>query len=131
MTPVQGFLVFLVITLAFLGAAVVSGLRAKRAVHLPCVAGAVLALLVTIYYAEKLGGEYDLKTAGVITPIHLFLAKLTTLGYLLPVFTGVRTLRNQAGRKLHGRVAFAVLFMTVVTAATGTAMVLMSEPLQP
>ena len=30
MTPVQGFLVFLVITLAFLGAAVVSGLRANK-----------------------------------------------------------------------------------------------------
>jgi hypothetical protein len=32
-------------------------------------------------------------------------------------------------RKLHGRVAWSVLGMTVLTAVTGTLMVYMSEPL--
>ena len=129
MTPVAGFLTFLAVTLAFLGAAVVSGYQAKRKVHLPCVALAVVSLLVTIYYAEQLGEQYDLETAGLMTPVHLFLAKTTTLAYLAPVVTGIRTLRNAGGRKLYGRVAWIVLLMTVITAGTGTAMVLMSDPL--
>jgi heme A synthase len=129
MTTVVGFLLFLVITLAFLGAAVYSGRQAKRKVHLPCVAGAVVCLLVTIYYAEQLGTLYDLETAGIVTPVHLFLAKTTTLAYLAPVFTGVRTIRNQSARKTHGKVAYFVLLMTVLTAATGAAMVFMSTPL--
>ena len=129
MTPAAGFVTFLLITLAFLGAAVVSGLKAKRKVHLPCVGLAVLSLVVTIYYAEKLGDLYDLKAAGFMTPLHLTLAKITTLAYLAPVITGVRTLRNPGGRKFHGRVAFFVLLMTVLTAVTGTSMLLMSEPL--
>ena len=104
-------------------------MRANRKVHLPCVAGAVLCLLATIYYAEQLGKQYDLESAGIITPVHLFLAKTTTLAYLAPVVTGIRTLRNQEGRKLHGKVAYFVLFMTVLTAVTGTAMVLMGTPL--
>ena len=127
MTPVVGFLVFLVITLVFLGAAVVTGRAARRKAHLPCVAGAVICLLATIYYAERLGELYDVKTAGFITPLHLFLAKTTSVAYLAPVITGIRTMRNSATRKLHGRVAYFVLFMTVLTAVTGTAMVLMSE----
>lgn len=129
MTTVVGFVLFLVITLAFLGAAVVSGRKAARKVHLPCVAAAVISLLVTIYYAEQLGDDYDLESAGFITPLHLFLAKTTTLAYLAPLATGVRTLRSQATRKLHGRVAYSVLSLTVLTAMTGAAMVFMSEPL--
>ncbi len=129
MTPVFGFLFFLVVTLAFLGAAVATGLKANRKVHLPCVGGAVVSLLITIYYAELLGDLYDLETAGWMTPLHLFLAKTTTLAYLAPVVSGVCTLRNQAHRKLHGKVAYFVLLMTVLTAVTGAAMVFMSEPL--
>lgn len=129
MTPVAGFLTFLAVTLAFLGAAVVSGYRARRMVHLPCVVLAVVSLIVTIYYAEKLGESYDLESAGFITPLHLFLAKTTTVAYLAPVVTGALTLRRAQNRKLHGRVAWFVLFMTVITAATGTAMVFMSDPL--
>jgi hypothetical protein len=129
MTPAVGFVTFLLVTLAFLGGAVVTGLKANRKVHLPCVALAVLSLVVTIYYAEQLGDLYDLKAAGFMTPLHLALAKITTLAYLAPVITGVRTLRNPASRKFHGRVAFFVLFMTVLTAITGTSMLLMSNPL--
>jgi hypothetical protein len=125
MTPAAGFVTFLVVTLIFLGCAVVTGLKARRKAHLP----AVLSLVVTIYYAEKLGDLYDLKAAGFMTPLHLTLAKITTLAYLAPVITGVKTLKNPSSRKLHGRVAFFVLLMTVLTAVTGTSMLLMSDPL--
>jgi len=129
MTATQGFLVFLAITLALLGGVVHTGFRAQRRKHLPLVAGAVVALGVTIYYAERLGELYDLEAAGMIYPIHLFLAKSTTLSYLLPLIFGPLTIRDRKWLKVHRRIAFLVLFLTVVTAATGTVMVFMAERL--
>jgi len=127
--PTIGFLTTLGATLAFLGCAVVTGYRARRALHLTSVGGAVAMLATTIYFALELGELYDLESAGVITPIHLTMAKLNTAAYLLPVVTGIRTLRNPAGRKLHGRVAWAVLAMTVMTSTTGGLMLLWAERL--
>ena len=109
MSPEVGFVSMLLVTLAFLGAVVATGLRAQRKRHLVLVAGAVASLGVTIYYAEKLGGLYDLEAAGAITPVHLAMAKLTTLSYLLPIVTGIRTIRNPRTRPLHRKVAFVVL----------------------
>lgn len=129
MTPTIGFIGALAMTLVFLGAAVVTGFKAKRRVHLSCVAGAVAMLVATIYYAIELGKLYDLDSAGIITPIHLKTAKVNTAAYLLPVITGLRTLKNPAGRKLHGRVAMAVLALTVFTAVTGALMLYWSTPI--
>jgi hypothetical protein len=129
MEPLTGLVLFLIITLALLGAVVVTGLAARRRVHLFCVTGALVFLGVTIYYAEKLGDLYDLKSAGVITPIHLAVAKTTVLAYLLPVITGIRTIRNPSRKPTHRKVAFLVLGLTLITALTGTAMVLMATPL--
>ena len=129
MSPTVGFVVFLALTLAGLGGAVATGLRARRRLHLPCVAAALACLAATIYYAKALGHHFDLKSAGAITPIHLTLAKVTTALYVLPVATGITTIFRPATRRWHRRVAFLVLAMTVVTAITGTVMLLMSEPL--
>ncbi len=129
MSPTAGFLASLGLTLVFLGCAVVTGYKAKRVWHLSSVASAVLMLVATIYYALELGELYDLESAGVITPIHLTMAKVNTAAYLLPVVTGLRTLKNPKGRKLHGRVAWAVLILTVFTAATGGLMLLWATPL--
>ncbi len=129
MDAVTGFLLFLGLTLAALGVVVVSGFRARRNVHIPAVVCAVVLLLVTIYYAEQLGTQYDLETAGAIYPVHLFFAKVTTPAYLLPIVTGIRTLKKPAGLRWHKRMAFLILLLTVVTAATGTAMVFMADPI--
>jgi len=129
MFPAVGFLLFLVITLVFLSVAVVTGLKASRKRHFVAVAGAVISLLITIYWAERLGTLYDLDEAGFMTPLHLTVAKATSVAYLLPVITGLRTIKNSEGRKFHGRIAFGVLILTVFTAVTGVLMVLMSEPL--
>lgn len=129
MSPTVGFLFALALTLVFLGASVATGLKARRKQHISCVSGAVLMLVATIYYALELGELYDLESAGVITPIHMNMAKVNTAAYLLPVFTGLRTMKNPKGRKLHGRVAFAVLVLTVFTAATGGLMLLWATPL--
>lgn len=129
MSPILGFVLFLVITLSLLGLTVWTGRRARRKPHLCFVACSVSALAVTIYYAEALGETLDLKAAGRIYPVHLFIAKSAVLAYLLPVVSGIRTLRNPQGRKLHGRIAFFVLGLTALTAVTGIWMVLASEPL--
>jgi F0F1-type ATP synthase membrane subunit c/vacuolar-type H+-ATPase subunit K len=129
MSPFVGFLAFLVVTLAFLGGAVATGFAAKRRVHLPLVAGAVASLLTTIWFAEKLGHAYDLESAGRIYPVHLFLAKATTLLYLLPIASGVATIRNPRVRPWHRRIAFLVIALTVVTAVTGTWMLLAADPI--
>ncbi len=129
MTATTGFVTFLVVTLGLLGGAVATGLRAQRRRHIPIVLSAVASLGFTIYYAEQLGHAYDLEAAGRIYPIHIFFAKLATLSYLLPIATGIATIRNATRRPLHRRVAFLVLALTVVTAITGTWMILAAEPL--
>lgn len=129
MSPTVGFVVFLALTLAGLGCAVATGLRARRRLHIPCVAASLACLAATIYYAKELGRHFDLEAAGPITPIHLTLAKVTTALYLLPIATGIATIFRPATRPWHRRVAFLVLAMTVLTAITGTAMILMAKPL--
>jgi len=129
MTAELGFVGFLALTLVLLGVVVATGLRALRRIHVTCVALALAALATTIYYAVKMGEHYDLASAGVITPIHLNLTKITTLAYLAPLVTGWMTTRNPARRPWHRRCAFVVLALTVATAVTGTWMVLASDRL--
>ncbi|MFT4542733.1 MAG: heme A synthase [Planctomycetota bacterium] len=131
MTPLVGFILFLVVTLAFLGATVATGLKAHRKAHLRYVVGSIVSLGIAVYYAEKLGETLDLESAGKIYPIHLVLAKTAVAAYLLPVISGIRTLRNPAGKTLHRRIAFLVLGLTVLTAITGVWMVIACEPLEP
>lgn len=127
MTPTIGFVGSLIVTLACLGVAVVTGYKAKRKVHLTSVLGAVVMLVLTIYYAIELGKLYDLHYDSTITKVHLNVAKVNTAAYLLPALTGIRTLKNPAGRKLHGRVAWAVLLLTVFTAVTGIIMLMRAD----
>lgn len=130
MTPIFGFLFFLALTLVSLGVVFVTGHRANLRVHIPMVVVTVFMLGATILYAERLGETLDLEAAGVIYPIHLFFAKTTTVAYLLPVITGVMTLRDRGRRKLHGKIAWTVLVLTVVTAATGTWMAVKAPALE-
>jgi len=129
MTPLHGFPTFLGLTLVLLAGVVATGKRAKRKLHIPLVCLTVVSLGVTIYWAERLGELYDLEAAGWIYPFHLTVAKIATASYLFPVFTGLRTLKHPATRAIHGRVAFIVLGLTVLTAVTGTWMLLASDRL--
>src|SRR6185436_13406857 len=124
MTAERGFVAFLALTLVLLGAVVWSGLHARRRIHLSCVAATVLALAITIWFAVEMGKHYDLSAAGWITPVHLWLAKGTTLAYLAPFATGVMTLRDPRWRPRHRVCAFAVIGLTVATAVTGTWMLM-------
>lgn len=129
MSPGVGFLAFFLLTLAFLGAVVATGLRAKRKLHLAFVGLAVAALGVTIYYAYGLGRIYDLERAGWITPVHMALARGNTAALLVPVATGIATWRDPRWRPMHRRMAFLVLALTVVTAVTGCWMLWLAPPI--
>ncbi|HED66370.1 MAG TPA: hypothetical protein ENJ09_12550 [Planctomycetes bacterium] len=129
MSPTIGFPLFLVITLAFLGGVVATGYAAHRRRHIPLVVCSVISLGITIFFAERLGHLFDLKATGWIYPFHLALAKTTTLSYLLPVVFGSLTIREPTWLLWHRRVAYLVLFLTVITAATGAWMLCIAERL--
>ncbi len=122
-----GFIGFLVLTVALLVAVAWTGFKAKRKIHLPLVALTVASLAMAIRYALLVGPHYDLDSAGVITPIHMTIARVTTAAYLLPVITGVRTLKNPSCRPLHRKAAFLVIGLTVLAAITGVAMLSMAD----
>lgn len=124
-----GFVTFLVLTLAFLAGTVSSGLRAKRRVHFLCVAGAVACLVATIHHALGVGELYDLAKAGWITPVHMWMAKIATAAYVLPVVSGLRTIFHPPTRRLHRKIAFLVLSLTILAAVTGTWMLLVAPRL--
>jgi len=128
-SPVTGFLLFLGVTLVCLAGAVVTGRAARRKIHFRWVATAVVCLGVTIYYAERLGELYDLESAGWIYPFHLLNAYVTTASYLVVIGSGFATIKRSSRRKTHGRIAYSVLVLTVMTAVTGTWMMLAASPL--
>ena len=128
-SPTVGFLTFLGLTVVLLVFVTWTGLAGRRALHIPLVITTVVSLAVAIVYAKQLGTLYDIESAGVITPVHLTLAKITTAAYLAPVVTGVALLRGREVRRWHRWVAFTVLGMTLITTVTGAWMILASERL--
>lgn len=129
MSATAGFITFLVTTVLLLGAVLWTGFRAQRKQHIPLVVLTLVSLGTAIYFAEQLGREYDLESAGVIKPVHLALAKIATASYLLPLVTGIRTIFVPKTRRVHRNVAFLVLALTVAALVTGTMMVMAATPL--
>jgi hypothetical protein len=127
MSSGQGFVAFLAITVLLLGGVVVTGMQKRRPVHLVLVFLALVSLGTTIVFAERLGTHFDLESAGAIYPIHLFVAKATTAAYLLPIVTGIATIRNVDRLRWHRRAAWSVLALTLLTAVTGSWMLLAAE----
>jgi len=123
------FIGMFLLTVVLLLSVAWTGHKARRSLHLKLVVVTVASLAFTIFVAERLGRNYDLDAAGRIYPIHMFLAKTATASYLLPVVTGIATLRNQRFRRLHGRIALVVILLTVSAAVTGTWMILQAPPL--
>lgn len=124
-----GFCVAVGATVVFLVVVVVTGLRGRITVHIPCVAATLGSLGVAIYFALELGTVYDLDAAGAITPVHKTIAKLATASYLLPLVTGVRTLSSRTRRKAHFVAAMIALSLTALATVTGTWMLLEAPPI--
>ena len=70
-----------------------------------------------------------MKATGWIFDVHMAFAKTGTAAYVLPLITGIWTIKNPSGRRVHSRVAFLVLTITVLAAGTGLWMILAAEPL--
>jgi hypothetical protein len=126
-----GFVAAVASTVGFLVAVVVTGVKGRITVHIPCVLATLLSLSAAIWFALELGTVYDLSTAGAITPIHKLIAKLATASYLLPIVTGIRTLRSSEHRRLHFACAMVALVLTASATVTGTLMLLWSTKLVP
>ena len=124
MWPLIAFVTAVSLTVVLLIAVVITGVRGKISVHIPCVLATFVALGTAIWFALQLGKIYDLPAAGVITPIHLTLAKVATAAYLAPVITGIRTLKSSSHRRAHLIAAMIALFLTATALVTGTLMLM-------
>jgi hypothetical protein len=125
--PTLRFFASLLATVVLLLATVYTGYTKRLRLHFVCVAGSVSLLGASIWAALQLSAIYDIHSAGWITPLHLTLARITTLLYLLPLVTGLWTYRDRGQRKKHRAAAFLVLGLTVLTTITGAWMLLASE----
>lgn len=130
MTPITAFAAAFLVTLVLLGVVAWSGMRAKRRVHVTAVGLTVASLGVTIWRAYRLGDTLDLDSAGIITPIHLTLARAATLAIVLAIGLGVRTLYAPGTVRRHRAVAWLALSIVVLSAITGVVMVALAQPAQ-
>lgn len=131
MDPLVGFFGFLALTVVLLVAVCWSGFAGRRALHVPLVVVTVVSLGASIYYAKELGRYYDLETAGLITPVHLTIAKITTALYLVPIATGIATLAGKDVKRFHRFAALSVVLLTLITTATGAWMLAASDRIEP
>jgi len=131
LTDVQGFLAGLAATVVVLVGVIVSGMRERRRIHIPLVIVFFATLGTTIWFAERMGRALDLKAAGWITPVHLALAKTTTLAYALPMISGMLALTSERWKARHKCLAWLLIAMTLATVATGAWMALKAPHLAP
>jgi hypothetical protein len=124
-----GFCTAVGLTVLLLVAVVVTGVRGRITVHLPCVAATLASLATAIWFAKQLGTQFDLASAGVVTPIHMTFAYVATAAYVLPIVTGIRTLRSRKHRRLHFLAAMLVLALTAAATVTGALMLWWADAL--
>jgi hypothetical protein len=123
-TDFHAFLAALLATVLVLVGVVTTGLRAKRRAHIPLVATFFAALTLTIVMAVRMGATLDFEKAGWITPVHHLMARATLVLYLLPVTTGLLTLRDARWYPRHRVCAWSLVGLTLLTVATGMWMAL-------
>lgn len=126
------FVASLLLTVALLGAVIVTGLRRRRGAHYAGVAAFFASLGVTIWRAEVLGaagGGLHFEAAATAQLLHRIAVALTFA--LVPVLlvTGVRLARaaeaaEAARRRLHRQVAVAFVAGVLLSAVLGTVMTL-------
>ncbi|MEZ6016265.1 MAG: hypothetical protein R3F49_14190 [Planctomycetota bacterium] len=124
MNPEVAFLGLLCATVGFLGLAAWTGRQRRIRPHLVCVACAILGLGGAISFALQVGERYDLAAAGLITPVHLTLARVATATYLGPLITGPLVLAGRLRGRWHHRLAWLAFGLTIAATVTGAWMLL-------
>jgi hypothetical protein len=120
------FWVFFSLTLLGLAAAMVTGLRGPRRVHLVLGPACVVLLTLTIVEAERMTGNRSFPRDEMA--IHLWFAK-TAAALMLPVIvTGVVLWRTARWRRAHFWCVIAFLVMAVTASGTGIWVYSMSTP---
>ena len=127
MSPEYGFLGALLTTVALLLGAVFTGRARRIRAHVGFVSAAVMCLAIAIFFALKVGELYDLEKAGRITPIHLTLARITTVSFLWPLLTGPLAARGKINPTLHKTGAYLALVLTLAATITGVMMLAGAE----
>ena len=102
--------------------------KRRRTLHLTLVGITVGLLVWTIFAALGLGEGYDLESAGTIYPVHMFLAQAATLSLILPVVTGILTLRTAKRHRHHRLGALTAFTLILLAAITGIWMILVATP---
>jgi len=129
LNPEVGFIGLLAFTVVCLAVAAWTGRQRRLRPHLTAVTLAVLGLAGAIAFALRVGERYDLASAGVITPVHLALARVATASYLGPLVTGPLVLAGRLRGRLHHRLAWTAIALTVAATVTGAWMLLAAERL--
>ncbi len=116
----------LAVTVVALVAALVLAHKHDARGHIKAVVGFLIALLVTLYFAESVGMRYEF--AETPKKIHLALAFATAGFLLVPLVTGFQHWRGRMSRQLHSRLAMAFLALTASALATGVWMLTTRTP---
>ena len=103
-------------------------IKKRRKLHIGLVGSSVALLAWTILAALDLGELYDLESAGTIYPVHMALAQLATFSLLLPVVTGLITLRTGKSHRYHRMGAVASFALILLAAITGIWMINAATP---
>lgn len=103
-------------TVVALGAALFFAHKHDARKHIIGICVFVGLLLVTIFFAERVGVRYDF--ASTPRKIHLALALSATVCLFVPLFTGVQHWRGRMTRGAH--VVAARVFLVLTVAAIGT-----------
>jgi hypothetical protein len=111
------FWLSLVVTVALIATALVSGLRGGRRLHLVCGPAAIVMLSVTIVLTEQLVRQYDFPAD--VREIHLPCAKAGGLLAVPVVLTGVWLWRSPRARNWHRVAVWVWLAGVLVATATG------------
>jgi hypothetical protein len=124
LSPEAAFLTLLGATVALLSLAAWNGRKRRIPLHLVFVACSLGCLAAAIVFALRVGERYDLAAAGMITPVHLTLARVATASYLGPLVTGPLVLRGRLRGRVHHRFAWLAFGLTVAATITGAWMLL-------
>lgn len=117
---------FLGLSVAMLIAVWVTGLRAKRGLHLSCVIAMVIFLLATIYFAWSVGKLLQFPPDRYA--IHMPLARIAFYMLFAPVVTGSMHWFGKISRKAHLFAAILFTVMTLAAFATGAWMMMGAAP---